>query len=163
MKPFFFLDIDGVMATSHQFYTNRKKWHDVYDCYRFDEKCVKVLNDIIQKTDPIIILSSDWKDHYSIEQMNAIFEWNGVNSVISDFTGSSWGVIFKSAQQLEECRAYEILEYVKKHDIDGNWVAVDDLDLTQWIPDNFVLTPRVNEGIKQSNIKEKILKVIQSE
>ena len=163
MKRFLFLDIDGVLATSHQFHTNRKKWHETYDCYRFDEKCVKVFNKIIEEIDPIIILSSDWKDHYTIEQMNDILKWNDVKSTITDFTDSSWGVIFKSVQQLEECRAYEILEYVKKHDI-KEWVAIDDLDLSPWISEeHFVRTPRVNEGIKQSGIKDKILKRLQNE
>lgn len=162
MRPFLFLDIDGVLATSHQFNTNRKKWHDVYDCYRFDEKCVKVFNNIVQKTDPIIILSSDWKDNYSIEQMNMIFEWNGMESKVTDFTGSLWGIIFKSVQELEECRAFEILKYVDDHNI-KNWVAVDDLDLSPWIENNFVRTPRINEGIKQSGVKEKILNIIKNE
>lgn len=162
MRPTIFLDIDGVLATSHQYYTNRKKWHEMYDCYRFDEKCVKVFNDIIEKTNPVIILSSDWKDKYSIEIMNEIFVWNSVNSVVTDITESSWGVIFDSVQQLEECRAYEILEYVKKRDIQ-HWLAIDDLNLSPWIPDNFVCTPRANEGIKQSGVKDKILKLIQSE
>jgi len=122
-----------------------------------------VFNKIIEEIDPIIILSSDWKDHYTIEQMNDILKWNDVKSTITDFTDSSWGVIFKSVQQLEECRAYEILEYVKKHDI-KEWVAIDDLDLSPWISEeHFVRTPRVNEGIKQSGIKDKILKRFQNE
>ena len=154
------LDIDGVLATSNQYYTNPKNWHSEHNCYRFDKKCVGVFNEILEKTNPIIILSSDWKDSYSIEQMNEIFKWNGVNTIITDFTDSSWGVIFKRLQQLEECRAHEILEYVKKHKIE-NFLAIDDLDLSPWIPENnFMCTPRANEGIKQSGIKNKILNLI---
>lgn len=97
------LDIDGVLATSHQYYTNRKKWHPTYDCYRFDEKCVKVFNEIIEKIDPIIILSSDWQNHYSFEILNKIFKWNDVNCVITDVTGTAWGDKFTKLHQLEEC------------------------------------------------------------
>lgn len=166
-KLYIFLDIDGVLATSHQYYTNRKKWHEMYDCYRFDEKCVIVFKEILAKAvllgdyEPVIILSSDWKDHYTIEIMNEIFKWNSIDEwKISDFTHTSWGTIFKSAQQLEECRAYEINKYVKKYSIE-NWIAIDDLDLSPWIDDkNFIRTPRANEGIKQSGIKNKFLKKI---
>jgi hypothetical protein len=158
---YIFLDIDGVLATSHQFSTNRKKWHPTYNCYRFDEKCVKVFNSILDNINgATVILSSDWKHHYSIEQMNEIFKWNDVNAIISDTTGSSWGVMFTSLQQLEECRAHEINKYVTEHNI-TNWLAIDDLNLSPWIsPEHFVRTPKISEGIKQSGIKDKILNIL---
>jgi hypothetical protein len=160
-KKYIFLDIDGVLATSFQYYTNRKKWHPMYDCYRFDEKCVKVFNSIIEKTNPIIILSSDWKDKYTIAMLNEIFEWNKVNAKVSDITPTLWGVQYTSVQQLEECRAEEILKYQVDHaDVVDMWVAIDDLNLTQWMPDNFVRCSRVNEGIKQSGVKDKILNIL---
>jgi len=158
-KKYIFLDIDGVLATTAQYYTNRKKWHPMYDCYRFDEKCVKIFNDIIEKTNPIIILSSDWKDRYTIAMLNEIFEWNKVNAKVSDITPSSWGVKFTSLQQLEECRSYEINTYANINEI-TNFVAIDDLNLKLWIPENFVHCTRVNEGIKQSGVKDKILNIL---
>ena len=162
MRPYLFLDIDGVLATSHQFYTNRKKWPD-YGRYRFDDKCVEIFNEILDKTDPIVVLSSDWKLQYSINAMNNIFAVNNIKGFISDITPDLWGVKFTSLAQLEDCRADEILKYVHEHDIE-HWVAIDDLDLSPWISEeNFVRTPRANEGIKQSDIKNKILKIIQRE
>lgn len=160
-NQYIILDIDGVLATSYQFNSNRKKWHPTFDCYRFDDKCVKVFNSILDNVSGVtIILSSDWKYHYSIEQMNDIFKWNAVNAIVSDTTGSSWGVMFTSMKQLEECRAYEINKYVAEHNI-TNWIAIDDLDLSPWIGvEHFVRTPRVNEGIKQSGIKDKILNIL---
>ena len=158
-KLYIFLDIDGVLATTRQYYTNRKKWHPTYDCYRFDEKCVKVFNQILDQVDATIILSSDWKTHYDRSTMNEILKWNEVNGEISAFTPSLWGTEFKSAQQLEECRAHEILRYVEKHNV-KKWIAIDDLDLSEWIPDNFVRTPLESQGIKQSGVKDKILKKI---
>jgi len=131
LNKYIFLDIDDVMVTSRQYFG---KYHKKYNGHPFDPKCVKVLNEIIEKTNPVIIISSDWKLHFTISQLNEIFLLNGVNSAVDDITGSSWGVIFKSMQQLEECRAYEINKYVKEHKI-SNWVAIDDLDLKTWIPD----------------------------
>jgi len=158
-KPHIIVDIDGVLATTHQYNSNRKEWHPTYDCYRFDEKCVNVFNTIIEKVNPIIILSSDWKNHYTIAQMNEIFEWNGVNTIVSDVTVSSWGVNFTSLQQLEECRSYEINKYVSENEL-TNWVAIDDLNLKLWVPEKFVHCTRPNEGIKQSGIKDKILNIL---
>jgi hypothetical protein len=155
-KHYIFLDIDGVLATTNQYYSNPKKWHEEYACYRFDKKCVDVFNEIIKKINPIIILSSDWQNHYTIEQLNEIFEWNEVNCKISDVTGTAWGDKFTKLSELEECRAYDIIQYAKKHGI-KKYLAIDDLNLSRWLGDYFVHTPRANEGIKQSGIKEKIL------
>ena len=156
VKRYIFLDIDGVLATSAQFWS--KKRHEVHDCYRFDAKCVKIFNEILEKTKAIIVLSSDWKDHYEIEAMNNIFEWNGVQGIISEYTPPLWGVEFFRVSELEACRSAEILKYVKDNDV-KKWIAIDDLDLSPYIEDeNFVRTPRANEGIKQSGVKEKILK-----
>ena len=85
-KAVIFLDIDGVLATSYQYHTNKKNWHPTYDCYRFDEKCVKVFNDILAQIDATIILSSDWQNHYNLEQLNEIFEWNKVNCKVDVIT-----------------------------------------------------------------------------
>lgn len=155
------MDIDGVLATTHQYYTNRKKWHEMYDCYRFDEKCVVVFNSILNNiNDHVIILSSDWKLRYKIEMMNEIFKWNNVNTVVTDITDNLWGSKFKSIGQLENCRADEILKYVHEHQIE-NWLVIDDLDLSPWISqEHFVRTPKANEGIKQSGIKNKILNIL---
>lgn len=162
-NKYIFLDIDGVLATTMQYYTNRKKWNPEYNRYKFDEKCVKVFNSILEKlNDVIIILSSDWKLTYTIEQMNRIFEINGVNAKVTDITPSLWGVRFTSLSQLEECRAGEILKYVEEHQI-TNWLAIDDLNLSKWIPENFVQTPRANEGIKQSSVKDKIINILNNE
>jgi hypothetical protein len=155
-NPTLFLDLDDVMVTSNQYFG---KYHKKYNGHPFDSKCVRVLNEIIEKTNPIIIISSDWKIHFTISQLNEIFLLNGVNSSIDAVTDSSWGVMFKSMQQLEECRAYEINKYAEEHQL-TRWVAVDDLNLRIWIPDNFVRCTHSSEGIKQSGVKDKILNIL---
>lgn len=160
-RPFLFLDIDGVLSLDFDEYTysNQKKWFPKLMKCPYNKKAVKVLNVICEAVDPIIILSSDWKDHYSLEIINEFFEWNGITHKITDFTSTLWGIRFTNLQQLEECRSAEILLYVHEHEI-KNYVAIDDLDLSPWIPDNFVYTPRSNEGIKQSGVKNKILNIL---
>jgi hypothetical protein len=149
-----------------QYYSNRKKWNPMYDRYKFDETCVKVFNQIIEKIiaanfTPIIILSSDWKEAYPMDILNKIFIINNIDYKIFDKTPTLWGIKYFSLQQLEECRASEILQYVQEHNEIEKYIAIDDLDLSPWMPNNFVRTPRANEGIKQSGIKNKILNLLQ--
>ncbi|MFW6247298.1 MAG: hypothetical protein ACOC22_03965, partial [bacterium] len=66
-----------------------------------------------------------------------------------------WGYKFTSYQELEACRASEILGHVNENDI-KKYIAIDDLDLKPWLGDNFIHTPRVSEGIKQTGILNKI-------
>ncbi|MFA5366372.1 MAG: HAD domain-containing protein [Dehalococcoidia bacterium] len=157
-----FLDIDGVLATTMQYYSNPKKWNPLYNRYRFDEKCVKVFNQIIEKTNPVVILSSDWGRDYTLEKLNLIFEINGVNCTITDVTPNFWDVkYFDIKTQLAVCRADEIKSYTIDHNI-TKFLAIDDVDLSPWLPDNFVRTRVANEGIKQSGVKDKILKMLLS-
>jgi len=153
---YLFLDIDDVMVTTQlRFYKRRR----IYDSCPFDQKCVKVLNQIIVEKNPIVIVSSDWKDHYDINQLNEIFADNGVKVTISDVTPCLWGTQFKSVYELEICRAHEIMKYVQDNNI-TNFVAVDDLNLTEWLPNNFVWCTQSFEGIKQCGKKEKILNIL---
>lgn len=163
MRRLIALDIDGVLATTKQFYSSKR--HEEWNCYSFDPKCVKVFNEILEKTDyPDIVLSSDWRTHYDLETMNKIFEWNKVNTKIKDFTPDVWGVKFNSVQELDECRAFEINYYVGRQEVKfgivyDKWIAIDDLFLHPHMnEENFVHTPRISEGIKQSGVKDKILK-----
>lgn len=153
-KIHIFLDIDGVLATSNQYHS--KKRHPKFDKYPFDKKCVNVFNEIVLMFNPIIILSSDWALHHSINEMNEIFEWNNLKCIITDTTRFLWKYEYHKMDELEICRATEILEYVEDYNL-TKYIAIDDLNLKKWIDDNFIHTPRANEGIKQTHIKEKII------
>ncbi len=158
-RPYLFLDIDDVMVTSKQYFFS--KVNPLYDGMPFDFKCVNVLNKIIEEVNPIIIISSDWKLHYNLQQLNRIFAENKINSLVTDVTPDLWGHPYVSLSQLEECRAEEILKYQIEHaNVIDKWVAVDDLNLRSWIPDNFVYCTKSTEGLKQTNVKEKILNII---
>lgn len=154
-KPHIFIDIDDVLALEEQF--NSKKRHEDWNCYGFDKKCVKVFNAIVEETDAMLVLSSDWKYHYDLATMNNIFEWCGVKKSLDAFTCSFYGTKFFNLNDLEACRAEEINQYVELNGITC-WVAIDDLDLSPYIEDNnFVICPRAFEGLKQCGIKQKII------
>jgi hypothetical protein len=66
--------------------------------------------------------------------------------------------VLKRMSDLEGNRVSEINTWLNNHPEVTHWVAIDDLDLSK-LP-NFVHTKKMKEGIKQSGIKEKILKFL---
>lgn len=150
-----FLDIDGVIATTSCYGVARKnKWNS----YKFDEKCVAILNFILQETGAEIILSSDWRKHYTLQEMREIFAHNFVMKGPIGFTPSDnlYGV------DLEGGRTQEVKMWLKhnawKNDI--KWVAIDDLDMSEGLGENFVLCKNEHEGIKRKGVKEKIIEIL---
>lgn len=151
MEKVILTDIDGVLATAQCF---DKPRHNKWEVYPFDEKCVKVYNEILEESGADIVISSDWRSYFSFEHMCEIFEWNGVSKTPVAFTPSSHEYL---ADQLEWGRTCEIKAFVEEHK-PKIWVAVDDLNMHEL--DFFVHCSRINEGIKQTGIKKKILKIL---
>jgi len=155
------LDIDGVLAVGRIKYQDTK-WGRVY---RFDKKAVKLFNEVLEVTGAEIVLSSDWKKHHTLQEMREIFEWNGIIRGPISFTINS--PIYEEAETIEVQsggRAWEIKEYVERHGL-TNWVALDDLKLHEsgygdFFEEHFVYCGRAMEGVKQTNLKEKTIKIL---
>lgn len=156
-----FIDIDGVLVTTKQHLTNQKIWNPENISYSFDEKCVKVFNEILDVIKPIVILSSDWKNKHNLGVMNHIFQLNNVECIIRDMTPNHWNTDFIKIRSIEECRAIEIMSYVKTYNVD-KFIVIDDFDLSRWFETNFIHTLMKTKGIKQVGIKEKILRLHQN-
>lgn len=161
-KKTIFLDIDGVLATHIEFIMSTKKFRDKNELakelslpYPFNKKCVKIFNEILDETDADIVLSSDWRIHWNLEQLDKIFKFNGVKKSPIDVTGRK----FISMNSYDRNRVAEINEYKEKNDV-GTFVVIDDMGLDIYFMENFVKT-KDTEGIKQLGIKNKILKILQ--
>ena len=74
------------------------------------------------------------------------------------FAAGSSFVKVKDAE-LEYERTMEIKHWLKDHPEVTHWVAVDDLNMGEELT-NFILTPNDYQGIKQSGVKDKILKFL---
>ena len=149
----------------------------------FDEKAIKVLNSILEETGAEIVVSSDWRFHANLEELGDYYESQGIvkrpiaiTSRTEDVNPELWKVL-RFRADLELQRSIEIIDWLQKHPEVTNWVAVDDLDMSvDYLSKhfthndsenddkpgltNFVHTPRSNEGIKQSGVKDKILKFL---
>ena len=167
-----FLDHDGVVCLSNNWGSRlkkQKKWggrkmsmtlREVPVEYRFDnfdKKAVKVLNEVIVETGAEIVVSSDWKLHGSLEDMGKYYDLMGVVKKPIDFTP-----IIDQPGTLELLRSLEIQKWLENNKNVTSWVSVDDLDMTLFLGDNFVLTPKESEGIKQTGIKEKMISKLNS-
>ena len=141
----------------------------------FDSKAVKVLNGIIKETGAEIVISSDWKLHATLGELGDYYESQGIVkrpiALTPDIQNCTvHGNVFMWSQEwdLEQVRTIEIKQYLHDHTEITHWVSIDDLNMGKigepwkdiWAIDNFVLTPKSSEGIKQSGIKEKILKYL---
>ena len=148
----------------------------------FDKKAIDVLNEILETTGAEIVVSSDWKAWASIEQMGEYYEMQGIIKKPIAYTKNlgqcsfqdTKSFIWSATYDLEQSRYVEITQYLMDHQEITHWVSIDDLhmgrhvenskygafDRDDWGLENFVWTPRPSEGIKQSGVKEKILKYL---
>ena len=163
-----FLDHDGVICLSSEWgsrFKNKEGLDSAFD--RFNDKAIKVLNQIIEETDCEIVISSDWRFHAPLEQMQELYRIRGIKKSPIAYTRSDldWKLAKDVAPnlELEVTRSLEILSWLEDNPQVTHWVAVDDMDLSKrpdWGLENFVRTPKSSEGIKQSGVKDKILKFL---
>jgi hypothetical protein len=155
----------------------------------FDKKAVKVLNEILTETGAEIIVSSDWRLHATLEELGDYYESQGIakrpigmtrtyveirkdmpegTEIANQFYEGEFP--YSRADEYEQVRHLEILQYLKDNPEITHWVAIDDLDMgnieylwdnmtkeRKWGLSNFVRTTIMSEGIKQSGKKEKII------
>jgi spore maturation protein CgeB len=94
-----FLDIDGVLTTSrYKAPTGSKQ--------SFDPVSVAMLNGIVEKTGAKIVISSDWRKVYTLNQIRSIFKQNGVVDAIVGAT--------PTFPERTVMRGLEIQEYMDK-------------------------------------------------
>jgi len=182
-----FLDHDGVICLSDNWgnrFKKQKSWGKrklsmsplsmpvEYRFDNFDEKAVKVLNEILEETGAEIVVSSDWKNWATVEEMGEYYESKGIikkpiaftDSILyDDYDDFPW----HNKSELEQTRSLVIAQYIGQNPVITHWVAIDDLNMSltdvddkTWGLKNFVLTPENKEGIKQTGIKEKVLEYL---
>jgi hypothetical protein len=197
-----FLDNDGVICLANNWGSRHKKqkeWGGMklsmrgreipleYRFDNFDQKAVKVLNNILEETGAEIVVSSDWRLHATLEELGDYYESQGIIKrpidVTERFHFTDWeeegfvpsrgDFIWSRNEDLEQQRYFEIVRWLGKNPSVTHWVAIDDLHMgihvenssygsfdREWGLENFVWTPRDWEGIKQSGIKDKVKKFL---
>jgi hypothetical protein len=188
-----FLDHDGVICLASEWGGRHKKQRKAgrklsqsieslpvdarFD--NFNKKAVAILNEILERTNAEIVVSSDWKRWANVEEMGEYYEQQGIIKKPIAFTKSindcevPTDFQFSPKFDLEQERHFEILQFLNDNPQITHWVAIDDLNMGKvqkhetwgdmdldWGLDNFVHTPKSREGIKQSGIKEMVLEFL---
>ena len=180
-----FLDNDGVICLSSQWGSRgkkRKKFLDDSVRYNseldmpvevrfddFDKGAIEVLNRILEQTGAEIVVSSDWRLYGTLEELGDYYLSQGLikrpigfTPIIDEFDDSI-SQLLRWRGSTAKARSLEIKRWLEDNKVE-KWVAVDDLDMSnEYLQpglDNFVLTPKSSEGIKQTGVYEKILKFL---
>lgn len=169
-----FLDNDGVICLDNNWGGRSRKWKEYQKSnpdqqllllapveYRFDDfdqKAIKVLNDILDETGAEIVVSSDWRLHATLEELGDYYIAQGISKrpidvtrtyvdirkdlpegveVQSQFYGEDYAFPYSRNDEYEIVRHLEILQYLKDHPEITHWVAVDDLNMGKDITSRF--------------------------
>jgi hypothetical protein len=102
--------------------------------YPWVEEDCQALEKICNETNASLVVSSDWKKHFSFIQLKRIFQYYGITAPIVDITTHmstrQMGIWNKmSNSTLEFDRAHQIVKWAKDNKI-SNWIAIDDMKLS---------------------------------
>jgi hypothetical protein len=132
-KKIIFIDVDGPLAWA--------TWNDgkvtinggVEDFqipYPWVREDCEALQKICDETNAELVLSSDWKKHFTFNQMKRVFRHYGITARLIDITTHQdlWNKMSRTS--LEHERALQIAKWAKDNKI-SNWISIDDMRLDQ--------------------------------
>ena len=98
--------------------------------YPWVEEDCQALQKICDETNAELVISSDWRRHFSFNQLKRIFKYYGIYAPIVDITThqSLWNKM--SGPSLEWERAAQITKWAKDNKI-SNWISIDDMKLNE--------------------------------
>ena len=148
-----FLDIDGVLRT----HKSDLEWSlksglpiptKVYD-RQFGQKCVSNINYIISLTGAKIVVSSTWRNNFTIEELGEIFRSRGIFGQIIDKTG------------IGLTRGEEILQWLDTNEI-IKYVVIDDQvkDIVSWVKRERVVEVNCQLGFESDELVDKVLDIL---
>ena len=121
-NKYLFLDIDGVLNSFDDYGVDGKQFLENIENLTFilSKRQMSLLNNIIDKYHPKIILSSYWRNRYSLLTLQNKFEAAGFKGKILAITPSFGGE--------HEDRWQQIKHYIEDNDV-SNYIILDDSPL----------------------------------
>lgn len=132
-KKIIFIDVDGPLAwgtwEDGEVKINENTSNEFTIPYAWDKADCEALANICEATNAELVLSSDWKKHFTLKQMSDVFIEYGIYARLIDITThqSLWMRMSRPSPDWE--RAAQIVKWVKDNKI-SNWIAIDDLNLS---------------------------------
>jgi len=120
----------------------------VYD-RRFDQKCVSNINYIISLTRAKIVVSSTWRNNFTIEELKVIFRSRGISGEVIDKTG------------IGLTRGEEIRQWLDTNEV-TDYVVIDDQvkDILSWVDKNRVVEVNCQLGFESDELVDKVLDIL---
>jgi hypothetical protein len=147
-NKYLFLDIDGVLNSFDDYGVDGKEFIENIENLTFilSKRQMSLLNNIIDKYHPKIILSSYWRNRYSLLTLQNKFEAAGFKGKILAITPSFGGE--------HEDRWQQIKHYIEDNDV-SNYIILDDspLDRKNTKFPNWVKTDSYH-GLDHKHLKE---------
>lgn len=165
-----FLDFDGVMNSERYFNnsvflteTKGMDWDEIMliaHHTHLDRDAIQLINQLVDRSGASVVVSSTWRQHYSIDELNQMLKDRGATFTIiaatpvhrSHYIG--WGMS-------NVIRGKEIQEYLDETVQPVQFVILDDINNMAHLSDHLVLTDE-DVGITQEDI-EKALKILSEE
>lgn len=153
-----FLDIDGVLNSTE--YLNSEEYEDEFKLHKqvyanIDPDKIKLLNKLVEHSGALVVLSSDWRLSYSLEEMNYFLKIRGATFQISDKTPFSGNPIARTP------RGRDIQEYLDTICMKPeSFVIIDDYSDMLHLKKYLVQTDRL-VGITKEDI-QKALEILEN-
>jgi len=159
-----FLDIDGPLAYGDEEEDAIRIAPGLVIPYSYVQQDCRSLYEIVRETQADIVLSSDWRLYYTIDEMNAVLAYFGAPPVIIDKTNRLKAKLSSSSVM---DRAHQILQWVDEHEPE-KWVAIDDFNLYPYFKEygyknNFVRTRGERNEEKYpslTDVKHQVIKML---
>jgi hypothetical protein len=132
-KKIIFIDVDGPLAWTTWYdgkvnITGRQE--DFTIPYAWVKEDCEALQKICDETNAELVVSSDWKKHFTFSQLKSIFWHYGITARLIDITTHQDLWMKMSRPSLDCERALEVVKWAKDNKI-SNWIAIDDLNLKE--------------------------------
>jgi hypothetical protein len=137
-KKIIFIDVDGPLAWATwgdgKVKINENTMNEFTIPYPWVKEDCEALQEICENTNAELVLSSDWKMHFTLKQMSDVFIEYGIYAKLIDTTThmnttqmDMWNKMSKPSLEFE--RAHQIVKWAKDNRI-SNWIAIDDMKLS---------------------------------
>jgi hypothetical protein len=147
-NKYLFLDIDGVLNSFDDYAVDGKEFLENIENITFilSKRQMGLLNNIIDKYHPKIILSSYWRNRYPLSKLQKKFEEAGFKGKILAITPSFGGE--------HEDRWQQIKHYIEDNDV-SEYIILDDspLDRKNTKFPNWIKTDSYH-GLDQKHLRE---------
>lgn len=133
MRKVIFLDIDGVLNSN---FWNSDHQREISDGKYIDTEKVKLLSELVKKSEASIILHSGWRFWFDTDAQPTRSEAKYLTDLLKSEGMTVAGMTpdltteeIRKAKRFSAVKADEILAWLKDHPETENWVVLDDLEL----------------------------------